>query len=146
MQLKWFTGNYGAVAGRMNSLPACKGFWRACTYRSWTGGVLSSVRNLVIRAECFTQELPIPVHSVSQMNRKIKTLKILVFFLFSLFTKRSYGRMASNPHHCRQESKNKESQVLQIRKRQEGSTSPLSSLSYKFWQCHHCDLEPGGRE
>lgn len=131
----------------MNSLPGCKCFWRGCTYRSWTGGVLSSVRNLVIRADCFTQELPIPVHNVSQMNRKIKTLKIIYFFfLFSLFKKCSYQRMGSNPHHCRQQSKNKESQVLQIRKCQEGSTSPLSSLSYKFWQCHHCDLEPGGRE
>lgn len=45
------------------------------------------VRNLVIRAECFTQELPIPVHTVSQMNRKIKTLKILFFFLIQLIYK-----------------------------------------------------------
>lgn len=136
------------MAGGMDSLPGCKGFWRGCTYISWTRGVLSSVRNLVTREKCFTRELPMPVHTVSQINRKIENVKI-INFSYSAYLQnetRSYQRMASNPRHCRKESENKESQLLQIRKCQEGSTSPPSSLHYKFWQCHHCDLEPGGRE
>lgn len=148
MQFKWLRGDYGAVAGGMDSLPGCKSFWRECTYVSWTGVVLPSLRNLITRVKSFTWELPIPVHTVLQINRKIKTMEI-VNFSYSAYLQNetcSYRRMASNPCHCRKESENKESQVLQIRKCQEGSTSPPSSLRYKLWQCHHCDLEPGGSE
>lgn len=87
MQFKWFRRDYGAVAGGMDSSPCCKGFWRGCTYVSWTGGVLSSVRNLITSVKCFTRKLPIPVCTLSQISRKIKNMKILKFFLFNLFKK-----------------------------------------------------------
>lgn len=148
MQFKLFRGDDGAVAGGMDSSPGYKGFWRGCTCVSWTGGVLFSVRNLITRGKCFTWELPIPVHAVSQINKKIENMKVLNFSYSAYLQKEtySYWRMASSPCHWGKESENKESQVLQIRKCQEGSTSPPSSLRYKLWQRHHCDLEPGGRE
>lgn len=145
MQLEWFRGDYRAVAGGLDSLPGCKDFWRGYTYVSWAGGVLSSVGSLVTRVKCFPQELPIPVY------RLIGKLKIHEnpFLFYSAYLRNEicyYRRTASNPCPCGKESKTKGSPVLQIRECQEGSTSPPSSLRCKLWQCHHRDLEPGGRE